>query len=59
MECLIPRIYDESGHFLYEAVQTSSGYMSHKRGVLSSHVDVQQVHLQWNEIEQRPPVSPQ
>ena len=39
-------IYDENGHFLYEAVQTSSGYMSHKRGVLGSHVHVQQVHLQ-------------
>ena len=45
----IPRIYDErhdSGHFLHKAVQTSSGHMSHKLGVLGSHVHVQQVHLQ-------------
>ena len=34
------------GHFLHKAVQTSSGHMSHKLGILGSHVHIQQVHLQ-------------
>ena len=53
MEWLIPRIYDENGHFLYEAVQTSSGYMSHKRGGtwLPCSCTTGTLAVEWNRAE--------